>query len=218
MVCAVLLRIWAARRGSTWDFESFQIAAGLYLQGGVVAVYSGTTRYNYGPLWAIVIGEIARFTGTGLAFRYAVVCILTVADLVTSALLSHCVGLAAGAAFILAPTSVIITGYHSQIEPLALALAVAGVILYGERCDGRVEKRKIGGLVLLGVPLTAKHFAFAFSFWLALKERRIMRMVALIVPIGVFALWFVPFLPGAGAAIRADILGTGDDTSKCCGE
>lgn len=207
VAAGVWLRYWAARRGANWDMESFQIVARLYAQGGVAAVYGGTPRYNYGPTWAVLIGEIGRIVGTEGAFRYALAAMLTAADLVTFSLLTRAVGLAAGAAFFLAPTAVLITGYHCQIEPLALAFALGGVLLYGERFDGRLTRRKVGGLVLLGVSLTAKHFAFAFPLWIAVKERRGMRAVSLALPLAVFGASFAPFLSEASEGIRVNVFG-----------
>ena len=191
---AVWLRFWAARRGANWDMESWQIVARLYGEGGVSAVYAGTERYNYGPIWAHVVGLLGLVVGYENGLRSALTAVLTIADLAIGALLWRYLGLATGAAYLLCPVVVMLTGFHRQLEPLALAFALGGLALYTHGEETRSWRRRLGGLVLLGLSLSSKHIIFAFPLWLARRDRGIWRLLCLGIQPAVFALMFVPHL------------------------
>lgn len=204
-ISAVWLRFWAGSRGANFDMESWQIVARLYGEGGVNAVYAGTYRYTYGPVWAHVLGLLGLVVGYDNGLRYALTGLLAIADLIIAGLLWRSQGFAAGAAYALCPVVILLSGYHRQHEPLALAILLGGLALYSSGEVQRSWKKRAGGLVILGLSLSCKHIAFAFPLWLARRQRGVWRLLCVVIPPAVFALMFIPHL-AVWPSIRAHVI------------
>ena len=79
VVLGMVLRLLAAARGHNFDFESFIIVADIARDGG--NVYADTLRYNYGPIWFLVIQAIDQLAVRNeFAFRYLIVILLSLVD------------------------------------------------------------------------------------------------------------------------------------------
>ncbi len=78
----VLARFLAMKRGHNFDFDSWNIVGDIAKNGG--NVYAETVRYNYGPVWYLLLGLFkgvaGLFSHPGL-FRYSMVGFLTLVDL-----------------------------------------------------------------------------------------------------------------------------------------
>lgn len=191
----IIARFAVMTRGYNFDFDSWNIVADIASQGG--NVYAETFRYNYGPIWFEVLRIIdsvaAWLPDPQTSFRILIVCLLTLADLGIWFLLRKRFGLIAGFLFFLNPISIIITGYHNQFDNLAILAALAAVMVYGED-KGSLSRRKILGLVLLGLSLAVKHLFFLFPLWLAVRQKGWKeKLVVLAVPLGIFLLSLLPY-------------------------
>ena len=148
-----------------------------------------------------------QYVGSGfgelIAFRWKVATFLTGVDVAIFFLLLRSYGVWIASLFFLNPISIIITGYHSQLDGLAVlfALIAAWVI---ER-----YKNSLGfwsGLGLLGLSLSTKHILFFFPIWLAMKQDQWRyKLLAVVVPYAIFLLLFVPFWSGGSEGITNNV-------------
>lgn len=170
--CAI--RIGAATRGFNYDVESYWIVSGIVLDGE--SVYARTDRYNYGPLWYLILG-VARRIAIALAlndltsFHITIATFLTAIDAILTCIIRRLFGLVAAICFFLHPVSILITGYHSQFDNLAIAWGFVGCILL-DRSRALLSASGILGLFFLGLSLATKHILVVFSFWVALILKR----------------------------------------------
>ncbi len=191
------LRMLAATRGHNNDYEAYLIVVDIVRHGG--NVYSETERYNYGPIWfntLHVVDQVASVSKTNraLIFRYAIAGLLTLVDVGILIILLRKAGRLTAYAFFLNPIAIIITGYHNQFDNLAILLGLLSVLLVGDDFDKPLNARKVMGLTVLGLSLATKHILFAFPFWLAVKQRGLLRKAAVvIIPVAVFVAGFVPY-------------------------
>ena len=192
----VVLRFWVCTFGYNYDVTSYVIVAGIVEAGD--NVYAETNRYNYGPVWLHVIGLASRLAhawddefGFFLLFLTSV---LTLTDLALCLLLKRRSGDGVAMFFFLNPVSIIISGYHRQFGNLALLMGLMAAGLFDHSAENRLDSRKWLGMVVLGLSLATKHLLFAFPFWLAVKQRRpLHRIVVLIVPAAIFLASFIPY-------------------------
>ncbi len=196
LLAGALARLWAATRGHNFDFESWIIAADIFSHGG--NIYAETTRYSYGPVWYVLLGmfwQVARlFPNSAIAFRYILPSFLTLVDIGIFVFLKRKFGLIAAVLFFLNPIPIIISGYHLQFDNVAIVLGLIAVDLWGEQSDTALDKRKLASLAILGLSIATKHVLFAFPLWLALKQKRLVtKIVVLVLPVSLFLLSFLPF-------------------------
>ena len=130
------LRLSASTLGWNFDIESFFLVGHLMESGRNVYVETG--RMPYGPVSPAIFAlalQLERALGfDGIApFHFIVAGILTVADMGIALTLLRAYGYAPAIVFALSPVSILITGYHSQIDN------AADGILCLSRIAGRVE-------------------------------------------------------------------------------
>lgn len=215
VVAAVLgmsARLLAATQGHNYDIESYWIVANIVDEGG--NVYAETHRYNYGPAWFLVLGllkDIAdQFPEPFVALRYLVPTFLSGVDLAIAAMLLRRFGALSAVLFLLHPVSILITGYHSQFDNLAIAVGLAAMLLL-ER-DGRSDRAGgrawIAGVAMLGLSLIVKHLLIVLPLWLAIRQRSPWRAAAvLLVPTALLAASFLPFVAQGGEGIVRNVIG-----------
>ena len=186
-------RLLVATRGHDYDMDSWQIMASIADRGD--NVYASTDRYNFAPAWFHVLHVLNLLAGHNpTVFRYAVAGFLSLGDAGIFFILWRRFGRLAAGWFFLNPISVIITGYQCNFDNLAILSGLLAVMLMGEDFDRPVTRRKLLGLVVLGLSLVIKHVFFAFPFWLAVKQKGMrQKLVVILVPIFIFALSFVPY-------------------------
>lgn len=205
ILLGITLRMCMPLRGFNYDIESWKIAADILSNGG--NVYGQTGRYNYGPIWFYVLHFLDQLplTGAGhfLAFRWKVAIFLTVVDVAIFTVLLRLYGLIVASLFFLNPISIVITGYHSQMDNFALLLGFLAVLLI------QYQRKSFGllpGLALLGVSLVTKHFLIFFPLWLAFKEVRWSRKILVIaVPYTIFLISFLPYLRDGSQGILHNV-------------
>ena len=193
MIAGIAARLLVATRGHNFDVDSYKVVADIVDRGG--NVYAGTGRYNYGPIWFHVLHALNLLAGHNeTAFRYLVAGFLSLVDVGIFSVLWRKFGKLAACWFFFNPISVIITGYHSQFDNLAVLLGLLAVLQMGDEFDQPIGRRKLLGLFVLGLSLATKHVLFAFPFWLAVKQKGILQKLGVIlIPVFIFALSFVPY-------------------------
>ena len=99
--------------------------------------------------------------------------------------------------FIFSPISIIITGYHSQFDNLAvfIMLLSALVLQENEKDINEISWTQILFFCLIvGISITVKHIFIFFPFWLFFKAKNMNRKLFLLtVPVGIFVLSFFPY-------------------------
>lgn len=189
----VSVRLLFTTRGFNGDVEAWQLVAGLVHDGQ--NVYASTTHYNYGPVWFHVLHALWHVSGKEPGvFRVAVAALLSLVDVGIFSALWRRLGRMVAISFLFNPISVLLTGYHRQMDNLALLLGILAVLLIGDRVEGPLSWRKVSGLALLGVSISTKHILFAFPLWIAVKQKGLLSKLAfLAIPTGLFLLAFVPY-------------------------
>jgi hypothetical protein len=205
LVLGTVLRMEASSLGGNYDLESYRIVADIMAAGG--NVYRDTPRYNYGPVWFNVLHflDVLPFWGGASieAFHAKVAAFLTLVDIGLFVVLVRSWSLGAGVLFFLNPISIIITGYHSQFENLAILVAFCAV-LAGERIKGRAGKSAL--LVGIGLSLVVKHLLFVFPLWLAMREKSWSgKVIVVAVPYLIFLAGFAFYWPEGREGIIAHV-------------
>lgn len=186
------MKFVATRYGPTFDYESYGIVADIVNAGG--NVYAETTRYNYGPIWFLLLGGLRSAFGSG--FRMAIVALLSLADAGIGALLWRARRHFAAALFLLSMVSVYVTGVHNQFDNLAVALALGALALMDAGVVGGRHRRwpHWVGVVLLGVSITLKHVFVFFPVWLLFaKGNWRTRICSAALPLVLFGASFLPY-------------------------
>ena len=191
------LRLWLATLGHNYDLESYLVVGEA---GFDTNVYAFTSRYNYGPIWWVITniayGVTSLLGGGTVLFHVVVAALLTSTDAAIAWFLSRRFDLTMGLLFFLNPVTILITGFHSQFDNLALLVALLAVDRYARDPEhAGLTGRQRRALALLGVSLMIKHIAIVFPLWLAFRrsERRA-RVAVIAIPFGVFLAGFLPFV------------------------
>ncbi len=206
LAAGLAARLLVATCGHNYDTNSWQIVANIVDHGG--NVYAETPRYNYGPVWFNILHGLNLLAGHNPAIlRYLVAGFLSLVDAGIYFMLWRRCGKMVAGLFFLNPVSIIITGYHSQFDNLAVLLGMLAAVLVGDEYDKPINRQKLSGLFVLGISLATKHLLFAFPIWLAVKQKGMLQKVlTILIPVSVFALSFVPYWPGGRAGIIHNVV------------
>lgn len=196
VLLAIGLRMLAASMGQNYDMKSYRVVADIVCAGG--NVYAETHRYNYGPVWFYIVGGLytlfLKLFTSKMAFHYLVAMFLSLADLGIFFILWKKFTIKTAFFFFLNPVSIIITGYHSQFDNLALLFGLWSVAILDEPRGMHSFKQIAASLFLLGLSITTKHILFLFPLWLAVKFRnRWQKLLALFFPPLIFLISFLPY-------------------------
>jgi hypothetical protein len=199
------LRMGAAIFGHNYDMESWYIVADIMRHGG--NVYAETGRYNYGPVWFLVLHVLDVLAAhRHEVLRYLIAGVLSLADLGIFLVLCRQAGRLAAVLFLLNPVSILISGYYGQFDNVAILLGLWSMLLFGDDFQAPLSRRKFFGLLLLGLSLMTKHLLFFFPVWLAVKQKGLGRKIIIIfVPSACFLLGFVPFWAGSHHGIIENV-------------
>jgi hypothetical protein len=205
MIAGIAARLLAAARGHDYDMDSWQIVANLVQHGD--NVYASTQRYNFAPGWFMILHALDLMAGHNhYVFRYLVAGLLSLGDAGIFLFLWTQFGRLAACWFFLNPISIIISGYQCNFDNLAILLGLLAILAMGDDFDRPINRRKLLGLLILGLSLVVKHVFFAFPFWLAVKQKGMLQKLAVIlIPVLIFALSFVPYWPGASHDIIQNV-------------
>ena len=213
LLLGAVLRIFLATLGNNFDLESYWIVSEAVLQGQ--SVYAEVTRYNYGPIWFLMLGAFRRILQVihrdDIGHLHIIVAaFLTLVDLLLARMLRVKFGVKAALFFYLNPVSILITGYHSQFDNFAILIAVVACCWFGSLKD-KSAAALLGGAVVLGLSLTIKHVCLFFPFWLWWAARNLSapkRWLVFGVSYGVFIVSFFPFAldPDSRSGILANVV------------
>ena len=194
----IALRFIVLYATTNFDFEHFYITASLAAEGK--NIYASTQYYNYGMLFALLCGQLYKAAqylgGSVLAYKILHVSVLTLCDFVIAKAAEKKAGTLWGILFFLNPISIIIDGYFTQFENIAIMFGLIGVLCVEESCG----REKFGlddllGVIFLSLSLITKHFLYAFPVYILLSTKISARKKILyaFVPPLLFLLSFVPY-------------------------
>jgi hypothetical protein len=195
-VLGVVARFVMSGFGYNHDLISYGIVSDILSTGG--NVYAETERYNYGPVWFLIIDLVRILSDLtadpGRYFRIGIVLVLTLADLAIAGILNRRFGAAAAVLFFLNPISILITGYHNQFDNVAIAVGLASVLLAEKAAVEKSGRLFVVALCLLGLSLTVKHILFLLPLWLAFRADSWRdRALAAGLPVAIFGAAFLPY-------------------------
>jgi hypothetical protein len=190
------LRIYLAfvSKGN-FDMRSYEIVSKIFLEGK--NVYAETGRYNYSPIWFLVLGFLKILSNNfNLYFPFLIGFILTVFDSASLYLIFKICKLFKKSFFIpallffLNPISILLTSHHRQFENITSFFVVLGIYLYIKKAD----KTKIWfSFLLAGI---IKHLSFN-QVLVGLNhifKKKIKVMAMFLLSVLIFLLTFVPYV------------------------
>ena len=129
-----------------------------------------------------------------LAFHYMVAMFLSLVDLGIFFVLWKKFSIKGAFLFLLNPVSIIITGYHSQFDNLALLFGLWSAVILDCPRSKYTFKQFAAGIILLGLSITTKHLLFLFPIWMAFKlKNNWHRLAVLTLPPLIFIASFLPY-------------------------
>lgn len=208
LILGAVARLAVSFHGYNFDVESYWIVGEIMRKGG--NVYAETVRYNYGPIWFLILGGLYDFSSNFAnhfeVFRFSISALLTVVDLGIFYILYKQFGAKIGILFFLNPISIIISGYHSQFDNLAIFFALIGVVTLGDAQVTVPNGKQWRGLFWVGISLVTKHILFAFPLWLAIKQKSWLgKFTVLTFPVAIFAAGFLPYWNGGKDGIIQNV-------------
>jgi hypothetical protein len=217
------LRLAVSYRGHNYDMDSRSTAAAMVLNWQ--NPYAVMQRYNYGPVWFVVLYVLGWIHDTlGLArfgiesFHFVVASFLSLVDVAVAVCLMRRSGLASALFFVLNPVLILLTGYHSQIDTLAILLGLIGwMLIEPAPADAGGERaiswpRAIGSGICMAVSLSTKHLLILLPACVALCPGVVpgwkKRVASSALAYGLFAALFLPFArtPEARAGIWENVI------------
>jgi hypothetical protein len=193
-----LIMAWAYY--GNFDMQSLDGIANIVINKG--NVYALTSRYNYSPIWFTILGFLkqVQIQLPSLPFHFVVRTFLCLVDLVTLVfllLIAHHKKISLpkiAILFYLSPVSFLLTGYHGQIENLAILMVVIGLFAYL-----KLSQKPIWGTAILWLFATAgmviKHSIFyelIICLNAAIKRYQI-KFLLFLISVCFFLALFIPY-------------------------
>lgn len=128
-VVGVSMRLYTQAQPATYMFHAYDFQSYLLVAQSISESENpySTGRYNYGPIWAIIVWLVRAICGNDDSFRLGLTFVLVVADLGISLWLKKNSYLIASLFILISPISVAITSRHLQFDNLAVLFALLGV-------------------------------------------------------------------------------------------
>ncbi len=189
-IIAILLRVYVSKMGNNIDYGSWKIVGSIVDNGK--NVYEETTRYNYGPIWALMLGFFKKisllFFNDLLICRLLIIFSLSLADIFIAVWLYKYIGILSLFWFLFNPISIYISGFHNQFDNISIAIALYSLEL--------IEKyrSRLSGYLLLGLSLIVKHIFLFFPIWLFISAKNAKQRLLSLIPLLLFFISFLPFL------------------------
>lgn len=194
----VLRMALSAQPVYNFDVESYGIVAGIVRHNG--NVYAETYRYNYSPVWSILLGLLSFLP---VWFPLAVRGFLSIVDTFNGFLLRKLFGDRAGILYWLSPVAFLIAGFHGQFDTLSATPLLLAMVYYPA---ARARNTWVPWL-LAALAILIKHL-IVFGAWTFLVYRYGFRKAIWLaaLAVGVLALSFVPYLPDGGPGILENVI------------
>lgn len=183
-IVGICVRLWAQTLPGNWDFGQWNnVSEGALAGLDPYEVYG----YNYTPIWLTVL-SVFKLLGTDqTSFRLIISVFLIAIDVWIAWMLARRGYALAAYVFLMSPIAIAITGHHQQIDGLAVALALAGLLLMGKGVSNRISRVDVGAVLLLGLSLSVKQVFLIFPLWLAMRPGALSRrLLYLLAPSAIF--------------------------------
>ena len=184
-VVVFILKLSISTLGYNNDIEIWKhVSRGMldgFLNGRVIYTY--TQFYNHGPIRSYALYFLAfalniLSLNDMYTFHIWVVFFLSIFDTIMALLIWKIFGKVSSLIYLLNPVSLLITGYHSQIESTTIMIGLLSwfVLLKAkdlyEKKNPKYKKLLIASAIILGFSLGIKHVLFFFPFYVFLMHRR----------------------------------------------
>ena len=204
-VFSVLAKVALASIGHNYDVDTWRLFSDILGQGK--SLYGDTDLYRYGPTWALILSGFGHLSGPGGGELFHMECaaFLAVIDVLTGMLIARAYSWIGSMVFVLSPVSLLLSGFHSQLENVAVLIALVAWLLIRQGNPNLVTL--LGSSICLGLSLMAKHVMFIFPIWLVFWKplgKLRYRVLYAAITYGVFAGGFLPWW--SDPASRAGIL------------
>jgi hypothetical protein len=184
------LRFYISKLGFNFDYGSWKIVGEIVSSGK--NVYLETTRYSYGPVWALILGLFRNisslFFNDWYVYRLLIVFTLSLTDFLISLILFKRFGWIAFLLVLFNPISIYVSGFNNQFDNLAILTALVALIFLEK------NRKKIWGYLLLGLSLAVKHNFLFFPLWLFVSSKSKKERLLSFLPYFIFFISFVPFI------------------------
>lgn len=206
----LLLRITvAAQFRGNYDSQSFVYAADAAAHGE--NVYAATSRYNYSPLWAYVLGALWLAAAPNTSLFVLLVGLLQIGIDVISAFVllriaERRLGFSADAArraallFFSNPISVLVSGAQGQFDGASVLCLLGALYAATDPVPAESRGRVVGFLTLANLVKHSTAF-HPLLFWRRVRPGGLSDVQAA-VPYAVFLVSFVPFAAAGDAIVR----------------
>ena len=203
-ILSTAAKVFVAGQGHNIDVESWKIFAEIIRDGK--NLYAETNRIpyhpptdpSYGPVWCYVGAGVSYVQAHVLGsdsldvFHRLLTLVLSFVDVAIAYLLARHFSFVAGALFLVNPVSLLVTGFHSQFDNVAVLLGLVACLLLDKNAG---PPRLALAMFILGVSLAVKHVLIFLPLWFFFHpgwSRR--RRILCFVPYAVFAASFLPFI------------------------
>lgn len=147
------------------------------------SVYTYTQFYNHGPIRSYVLYFYALILDhykldDMFTFHTTIVLFMGIVDTITAALIWKFFSFRSSLIFLLNPVSILITGYHSQIEGTVISIAFLSWALFLKAIElfkntsRKYIKFFYSSAVVLGISMGIKHVFFLYPIYLFLLYKR----------------------------------------------
>lgn len=216
----IFIKVSLASIGQSIDVVAWAEVSRIVRSGGIV--YASFESYNYGPIWAWLLGLIGYCSEVlplssfpKHNFHMWVALFLSLVDIAMAATLRRAGYPKAALAFLLSPMNWLISGFIAQFDQLAILIGLLAVFSLSR--NGALGKEQpafpAGAILLLGLSLVIKHILVFFPvwlgfWWLAREKRGYPVALALaFLPLGIFFFSLLPYWldPAAWAGIIQNV-------------
>lgn len=196
---SLLAKLLIATVGYNFDVESYKIVGDLVTEGK--SVYANTKRYNYGPIWMMIIGfftkiiQLIKGNSDHLTLHLMVSGLLAITDILLAKITRRVYSARASILFLLNPVSLFISGYHAQFDVLAVLLGVVSMLYLISSIENDNVPLKAGGW--MGLSLMTKHlwiFILPWVFFSKHAGKWKQRIIYCALSATLFAAGFLPFI------------------------
>lgn len=192
------LRFYVSLVGFNYDYGSWKIVGEIVSLGK--NVYWETTRYSYGPVWALILGFLRQislfFLNDWFVFRLLLILLLTLTDFLISVIIFRYFGYISFLFIFLNPLSFFISGFHNQFDNLAILIGLWSLTLLEK------DRRNIFAYFLLGISISTKHIFLFFPLWLFFLSKTKKEKFYSFIPWLVFLFSFLPFINSKESLFR----------------
>lgn len=165
----IYIRVRTTSLGHNHDMNSNEFNSNIFLENK--SIYANSNRYNYGPVKVYMLGAI-KTIGKRMghldfkSFHKDIAFTLGIIDCLIFFTIWHLFGLLSASLYISSPISVLISGYHSQHDNLAILFALIAWIFYLKSQKVKNHKYYFLSAIIFGISLATKHILYLFPVWI----------------------------------------------------